>query len=83
MRSWFIIDFNAALMVNEFNSLFASVIHDKRCLIGPISLSTSPIARWSFAGAGINVILFFIQIFFTWLPTRQRAWSILKERGTP
>ena len=83
MRSWYVIDFNAALMVNEFNSLFASFIHAKRCFIVLISLSTKLLARWSFAGAGIKVILFFEQKLFTWLPIRQRAWSILKERGPP
>ena len=59
------IDFRAALMVNEFNSLFASPIHAKRCLIVPINLSTKPIARWLFAGAGIKVIYFFRQKFST------------------
>ena len=64
MRSWYIIDFNAALMVNKFNSLFASFIHAKRCFIVLISLSTKPIAQWLFAGAG-NKVLFFVQKFFT------------------
>ena len=65
MRSWYVIDFNAALMVNEFNSLFASFIQAKRCFIVLIILSTKPIARWSFVGAGIKLILFFVQKFFT------------------
>ena len=55
------IDFSAALMVNEINSLFASFIHAKRCLIVLNNLSTRPIARWSLAGAGNKVILFFVQ----------------------
>ena len=33
-------DFNAALIVNEFNYLFASFIHAKRCLIVLINRST-------------------------------------------
>ena len=32
-------------MVNEFNSLFASFIHARRCLIVLINRSTKPIAR--------------------------------------
>ena len=58
------IDFSAALMVNEINSLFASFMHAKRCLIVLISLSNKPIAQWLFAGAGIKVT-FFVQEFFT------------------
>ena len=65
MRSLYMIDFSAVLMVNEFKSLFASFIHAKRCLIVLINLSTRPIARWSFAGSGIKVILFFVQKSFT------------------
>ena len=40
IRSWYRIDFNAALMVNESNSLSASFIHAKRYLIALINLST-------------------------------------------
>ena len=57
------IDFNVALVVNKFNSLFASFIHAKRCLIELINRSTKLIVRRSFAGARITVILFFIQKF--------------------
>ena len=39
------IDFNAALMVNEFNSLFTSFIYAKRCLNVLINLSTKTFAR--------------------------------------
>ena len=66
------IDFNAALMVNELNFLFASFIHAKRCLIVLINRSIKPIARLSLAGAGIRLILFFVHNFFTWFPIRQR-----------
>ena len=44
MRSWQMIDFNADLMVNEFNSFFASFIHARRCLIVLINRSTKPFA---------------------------------------
>ena len=39
------IDLIAALMVNDFNSLFASFIHAKRCLFVLMNRSTKPIAR--------------------------------------
>ena len=39
------IDFNAALIVNEFSFLLASFIHAKRCSIVLINLSTKPNAR--------------------------------------
>ena len=55
--------FNAVLLVNDYNTLFASFIHAKRCLIVLIGRSTKLSARRSFAGAGIKVILFFVQFF--------------------
>ena len=59
------IDFNAALIVNEFNSFFASFIHVRRCLIVLINRSTKPIAQLSFARTGNRVIFVFVQNFFT------------------
>ena len=58
------IDFNAALMVNQFNSFFASFIHVRRCLIVLINRSTKPIAPLSFARTGISDIRFCTKNFY-------------------
>ena len=48
-----------------------------------ISLSTSLIDRWSFAGANIILILFLLQNFFIKFPVWHLAWSIRMDLDTP
>ena len=47
-----------------------------------INLSTSPIDRWSFAGANIILIMFLLQNTLTTLLVWQLAWSIRIDLGT-
>ena len=61
----------------------SSLMQPSRRFTVCISLSTSPIDRWSFAGANIILILFLLQYSFITFPVWDLALSIRMDLGTP
>ena len=61
----------------------SSLMQPNRRFTVCISLSTSPIDLWSFAGANIILILFLLQNSFITFPAWHLAWSIRRYLGTP
>ena len=82
IRSSYDIWLSACFMLNGF-CLGSNLIHPKRRLTVCTRRSTQPMARWSPAGAKIILMLCLSQTCCSLLPFRQRAWSILRFRGTP
>ena len=83
IHNWWMTIFNACFTWNALLADFSSLIHASLLLIVWMSLSTKPRARWSFTGASIISILFLLQKFFTWWPTKHFAWSNRIDRGIP
>ena len=82
MRSSYVIWLSACFILNGF-WLGSNFIYPSRRLTVCTRRLTKAMARWSLAGTKIILMLCLSQICSTLLPFRQRAWSILRLRGTP
>ena len=82
IRSSYVIWLSAFYMLNGF-WLGSSFMHPSLHFTVCMSRSTSPIGWWLLAGAYTLFKLCLAQNCWNLLPFRQRAWSILRMRGTP